>query len=1215
MFRCSAGSALVLAAVTLFFSSTLTHSAAADDSELSWIWTQEAKTTSNLPEGTRWFRKTFMVDRPIANPVDEATIEITADNSFTLWFNGVEIGSGSDWNRIYRFDVKKHAIHGKNVIAVAANNESESPAALLVRMTVTPNGKTKEAIYSDGSWKCNTSQPAPGWEKADFDDSKWDKAYPIGVYGSTRPWGTIQWDEAPTSKRFKVPEGFVVETVIPPNPQASSLDPRLPFSLINMTFDAKARLLLSQERGPVLLCANPDKNGTLQTIKPYCTQVKGAQGLCWVRDALLVVGDGPQGTGLYRAKDTKGNDETDEVTLIHKFKGGMGEHGPHAILHGPDDWLYLVSGNHAWAQPKPLATNSPLTRWPNGTFGPDQGKPDTTEDVLLPRLNDGRGHAANILAPGGTIWRLDHEGKNMALVAAGFRNAFDAAFRSDGELFTFDSDMEWDEALPWYRPVRVCHCPPGADYVWRTGAANTPNYYIDSLPPLLETGRGSPVGLTFYEHNRFPAKYRGAFFMGDWSLGIIWALHLEPNGATFKGKVEKFCVGAPMNVTDLEVGPDGAIYFCLGGRGTAGGVYRIRYTGKVEEETTDKPVQPLAAWSKGRSQWKDPNQNPPTRQQCLQLLASYNPLRQRHACEDLIRFDYEPPVEAIWPLLNKPDQFLRTAARLVLQRIKPEKWIDRLEQSDDLPAMEAIIALCKTNQAVNHATAIYQRLAKLKSTDKSDVQLQQVRIWQMAFIHAPIDQSKDIVDSEIKKWFDQFPNSDNRVNRELAILLSHVKRMHWTTLPTHEKLLGELLKSNNDRQQQIYYFYCLRLLHDDWTPPQKAALLSWYEQTKTWSGGHSFAPFMENIFQDWSTALTKEDRLNALEHADTMPHVATVLLASGSGGFPPQKLADLYGRLAQQRDASAKEAREAILAALGQMIKEPQTQTALRTLADRFSDQMETIARVLAKAPCEENAPYLLRGFVSTSPLVLHDCMTGLLQTKYQPKPDDPGPFRSLLLAVAKLNNRDRQLALRLLRQWRQQRFSPDDNDIAGELQGWTRWFGQAFPKEAPLPNAASLTAASKWNFDELRRTLEQEQGRKGDAGRGKLIFTKTNCIKCHKFGSEGEGIGPDLTTLKSRFQRADVLEAIIYPSKTISDQYRGSIIVTTSGQTITGLAAPQGDTITVLQIDGTKATVKKSEVETQIASTVSPMPEKLLDELTLQEIFDLFAYMESTPK
>src|SRR5438874_2139983 len=347
--------------------------------------------------------------------------------------------------------------------------------------------------------------------------------------------------QAQPGGRFAVPPGFRVEQAV----KIPDSDPR--FSLVNMTFDAKGRLLVSREGGPVLLCTNPDQDGVLQTVTPYCTQVKNCQGMCWVKDALLLVGDGPKGTGLYRCRDTQGTDKIDDVKLMHAFKGGMGEHGPHAIIHGPDDWLYLVIGNHAWAQlgpdaakngvnPDHLAKNSPLTRWPTGNMGPDQGKKNTTEDVLLPRLDDGRGHAAGILAPGGTIWRMDHDGKNMSLVACGFRNHFDAAFAPNGELFTFDSDMEWDEALPWYRAVRVCHCPPGADFVWRTGAANTPDYYIDSLAPIAETGRGSPVGMEFYAHHAFPEKYHGAFFMADWAIGVIFAVHLERAGATFKAK-------------------------------------------------------------------------------------------------------------------------------------------------------------------------------------------------------------------------------------------------------------------------------------------------------------------------------------------------------------------------------------------------------------------------------------------------------------------------------------------------------------------------------------------------------------------------------------------------------------------------------------------------------------------------------------------------------
>src|SRR5262249_25485534 len=74
------------------------------------------------------------------------------------------------------------------------------------------------------------------------------------------------------------------------------------------------------------------------------------------------------------------------------------------------------------------------------------------------------------------------------------------------------------------------------------------------------------------------------------------------------------------------------------------------------------------------------------------------------------------------------------------------------------------------------------------------------------------------------------------------------------------------------------------------------------------------------------------------------------------------------------------------------------------------------------------------------------------------------------------------------------------------------------------------------------------------------------------------------------------------------------SVILTKKGIQLTGLAAPQGDQVTVLQSDGTKVTLKKNDIDQQLASLVSVMPEKLLDTLDRREIADLFAYLESEP-
>ena len=239
--------------------------------------------------------------------------------------------------------------------------------------------------------------------------------------------------------------------------------------------------------------------------------------------------------------------------------------------------------------------NSPCRNWEEG-------------NLLEPAFEDAGGHAVGIKAPGGTIWRFSPDGKKWWAETNGFRNHYDIAFNQHGDLFTCDSDMEWDVNLPWYRPVRINHCIPGAEFGWRSGAKLWPDYYFDSLPTTVDVGRGSPTGVVFYEHTQFPEKYRGAMLNCDWSMGRIIVAFLERDGATYKGKWENLVTGNPLNVSDIEVDRDGSVVFCTGGRGTEGGIYRVTYAAGASKtpkapaaETLDDALalpQPQAAWSR-----------------------------------------------------------------------------------------------------------------------------------------------------------------------------------------------------------------------------------------------------------------------------------------------------------------------------------------------------------------------------------------------------------------------------------------------------------------------------------------------------------------------------------------------------------------------------------------------------------------------------------------
>src|SRR6185295_882886 len=126
---------------------------------------------------------------------------------------------------------------------------------------------------------------------------------------------------------------------------------------------------------------------------------------------------------------------------LRTWPGGSGEHGAHGILLAPDkQHLYIVTGN-AVAQPTDASPDSPMRNF--------------ADDRAIPRREGG--FMAGEKPPGGTIFRTDLDGQNVERFAAGQRNTYDIAINADGEIFGFDSDMEWDWGLPWYRPTRVFH--------------------------------------------------------------------------------------------------------------------------------------------------------------------------------------------------------------------------------------------------------------------------------------------------------------------------------------------------------------------------------------------------------------------------------------------------------------------------------------------------------------------------------------------------------------------------------------------------------------------------------------------------------------------------------------------------------------------------------------------------------------------------------------
>ncbi len=527
--------------------------------DAQWIWSP-AEAKDEVPVGDCYFRKTFV----LANP-ETGQVQITADNQYELLVNGQAVASGNDWRHLQIHDISKLLKRGRNTIGVRATNTDVGAAGLVARVIIKQRGGTFEAFSTDSTWKTSLRR-FPGWAHPSFKDGDWLAAESYGTLGATLPWG----DEvilAGAGRRFIIGQEFNIQRIMRDEDTGS---------LIAMTFDARGNILASREGGHLLRLVDKDGDGKLDTVQTFCDQIKNVQGILALGTRVFAVGDGPEGIALYRLHDTDRDGSVDEITALVPFRGSKGEHGPHAVRLGPDGLLYVLIGDHARMGPRP-ATRSPYRNWYEG-------------DLVRPRYEDPQGHAVGIPAPGGTVIRTDTGGSFVEVVAGGLRNAYDFAFTTEGELFTYDADMEWDRGAPWYRPTRINHITAGAELGWRSGWAKWPPYYLDSLPATLDMGPGSPTGMECYDHTAFPESYRGALFACDWATGKIHCIRLKPNGASFQATDEIFVEGRPLNVTDLAVGPDGALYFCTGGRGTDGGIYRLYWEGQANKTPSSRAL-------------------------------------------------------------------------------------------------------------------------------------------------------------------------------------------------------------------------------------------------------------------------------------------------------------------------------------------------------------------------------------------------------------------------------------------------------------------------------------------------------------------------------------------------------------------------------------------------------------------------------------------------
>jgi putative membrane-bound dehydrogenase-like protein len=136
---------------------------------------------------------------------------------------------------------------------------------------------------------------------------------------------------------------------------------------------------------------------------------------------------------------------------------------------------------------------------------------------------------------------------------------------------------------------------------------------------------------------------------------------------------------------------------------------------------------------------------------------------------------------------------------------------------------------------------------------------------------------------------------------------------------------------------------------------------------------------------------------------------------------------------------------------------------------------------------------------------------------------------------------------------------------------------------------------------------------RRGSAAAGKLVFDK-HCAKCHRFGSLGQVVGPDLTGIAVR-DRADILIDILDPNRSVEGNYRQYTVETKNGLLLTGLlTAETKTTVELLDSEAKKHVVLREDIENLISSKLSLMPEGF-EKLPEDELVSLLDFLTARDK
>ena len=756
---------------------------------------------------------------------------------------------------------------------------------------------------------------------------------------------------------------------------------------------------------------------------------------------------------------------------------------------------------------------------------------------------------------GGNIYVCDKNGKNLRKFATGFWNPFHVGFDAFGRLFAVDNDPD---SRP---PCRLLHIVDGGDYGYRfrNGRKGVHPFTAwngelpGTLPMVAGTGE-APCAVLAYESDNLPSEYMGDLLVTSWGDHRLERYKLKPRGASYAAEMTPVITGGEnFRPVGLALAPDGSLFFS----DWVDKSYQLHGKGRVwrlsakNPPKPDRPEEPELAIKSPHGPWREAAARKLDKETLLGLAS---------ACKD----DRARSLAARAYLANRPA--LQEAASLLALR-HPELFREfvtgRGRRKGSLESLtkhdEAYVALARQGFAVPDFEPV-----KDPTGHYFDPFLYQA--LSTAIARGPDFRETAVKGSEIeffKSAMADFPDAAYRVAlnqglREANPENEAVLTLYMLKSPYPEVRLQAVIWIGEGRRQE-----------------QKANLLECLEKRAT----------TRQLFEACLAALDllerKEPKRDPGQESAGEEYVLKLLNSKETTASPVRRFA-IRSLRPENPQLSV-----ALLKKLLQDSDPAIRLEAIRTIRQRPEAERWTELREIAKGS-QYSATERSEGILGLS----------------------PGNREDRLILMELVADKEPQVADEALRALRGFDLTPKEKEVLSELgeklQGSRKeLINRALDRNPPrnLPKSEDLAA---W------QALASGDG---DAAAGERIFFHLRvggCFRCHEYEGRGYTVGPDLSSIGKSMTRERFIQSLVQPSREMAPQFTPWVVLTTNGETFTGLYVGEevDGTLKLADQDGRVRRIHPRDIERKKPSEQSIMPAGLADNLTPQELKDLAAFL-----